>query len=40
MGGETRRERMVRELEAALAADDVREKNYHVRQAPQLISVE
>lgn len=40
MGGDARRKQVVRELEAALAADDVQEKNYHVRQALQLISVE
>lgn len=40
MGGDTDTERVVRELEAALAAEDLPEKNYHVRQALQLLSVE
>ena len=39
MGADTRDQRVVRELKAALATDDPREKNFHIRQALQFISV-
>lgn len=39
MGGNECGREAVRELEAALAAEDAAEKNYHVRQALQLLNV-
>lgn len=38
--GDRRRSETVTELQAALEADDPEEKNYHVRQALQLVKLD
>ena len=40
MGTPPNWERVVEHLEAALAAEDVQTKNYHIRQALQLLGIE
>ena len=40
MGTPDKRESVTEHLEAALAADDKSEKNYHIRQALQILGID
>lgn len=40
MGAPDNRESVIEHLEDAMATDDRREKNYHIRQALQLLGIE